>query len=65
MRRPNEDIRELVKNKGLTFWQVATELNMWNSNLTRLLYRPLTAEKKTVILEAIEKLVAQKECINR
>ncbi len=54
--KANADIYGLVKNKGLFLWQVADELKMQDSNLSKLLRHELSLDKKTQVLKAIKNL---------
>lgn len=60
----NQEIRTLIKEKGISMAQVATELGMFDSNFIRMLRLPLKPEKKAIILAVIEKLTVEKELAN-
>lgn len=49
----NEDVREAVRKAGLHLWQVADELHIQDTRLSKLLRKELPDEKK----EEIHKIV--------
>lgn len=57
----NDDIKQLIKSKGLRQWQVALQYGLTDGNFTRLLRYELSSEKRQRVLDAIEKAVAEKE----
>ncbi len=54
----NQDIRQEVKDAGLKLWQIADDLRIADSGLSRLLRHELPEEKKTEIRNIITKLKA-------
>lgn len=52
----NQDIRNEVKSASLKLWQIAEELGITDSTLSRMLRRELSDEKKTEIRSIIKKL---------
>ncbi len=52
----NQDIRNEIKVAGLKLWQIAEGLGINDGNLSRLLRRELSDEKKAEIRSIIEKL---------
>lgn len=57
----NEDIKKIIRDKGLYLWEVAQEYGINDCNFSRLLRYKLTDEKRNRILEAIEQAVKNKE----
>lgn len=55
----NLELREHAKNKGVKLWQVADELNVLDSNFSRLLRKELSEEKKNEIIRIIDRLAAE------
>ena len=55
----NLELREHAKNKGVKLWQIADELNMFDSNFSRMLRKELSNEKKEEIFEIIDRLAAE------
>lgn len=55
----NNDIREKIKFAGVRYWQVAGELGVSDGNFSRMLRRELPDDKKTQILEAIDRLTKE------
>lgn len=58
--RPNSDIREIAKAKGVYLWEIADHLGMFDSNFSKLLRKELPESKKKEIYRAINDL-ARKE----
>lgn len=56
MKRPNDDIRLFVRQKGLYLWQVADQLGVSEITLIRWLRKPLKEEKKQAIINAVNEL---------
>ena len=52
----NKDIREYAKRHGVKLWQIAEELNMYDSNFSRKLRHELPEETKRQIFEIIDNL---------
>ena len=52
----NRDLKILAFTKNVTFRQVSKEIGICPESLSRWLQKPLSVEKKTLIIEAIEKL---------
>lgn len=57
----NKEIKTLIKEKKVCQWRVALELGISEQSLIRWLRTELPKEKKTAILEAIEKLSKEDE----
>ena len=49
-------LRETIKKSGLTHWQVALQMGISESTLTRMLRKELTYEQKAIVLQAIHEL---------
>lgn len=58
--RPNSDIRETAKAKGVCLWEIADRLGMYDTNFSKLLRKELPKSKKIEIYKVINEL-AQKE----
>ena len=54
--KKNNDIRELAKRNGICLWQIASKLNMRDSNFSRMLRTELPREKKMKIVKIIKEL---------
>lgn len=52
----NEDIRKLINNHRLKYWEIAKEYGLTDSNFSRLLRNPLSDDNRKKILDIIEKL---------
>ena len=52
----NTDVRQLIKNNGLMFKQVARQMGINEKYLTILLQRNLTKRKREMIYKAIKEL---------
>ena len=52
--RANEEIKALLKSKGLFYWQVAEQLGVSESTLLRWMRTEFTADRKAKIEAAIE-----------
>ena len=55
----NQDIRKGARSKGVFLYEVADSLGISEPTLTRWLRGTLTAERKTDILNAIDRVAAQ------
>lgn len=58
--RANQDIRNAVKDKGFTLWELAEALGMNDGNLSRKLRRELSAEQKSVVYQTIEQMAERR-----
>lgn len=54
----NKELRKLAKEKGVFFWQVALELGICETTMTRRLRVPLPEDEEEKIRQIIEKLSA-------
>lgn len=54
--KKNKDIRELAKRNGICLWEIASKLNMQDSNFSRMLRTELPREKKMKIVKIIKEL---------
>ena len=52
----NRDLKALMTLRGVQQWRIARELGMAEATLSRLLRGELPAERKILILDAIERL---------
>lgn len=55
----NMDIRNIIKESNLKYWQVADSIGLNDGNFSRLLRKELPKEKKEEILQAINKLLEE------
>ena len=55
----NQDIRKHAKDKGVFMYEAAEMLGISEPTMTRWLRGKLTAERKTDILNAIDRVAAQ------
>ena len=56
MKMQNVDIREAIAASGLKKYMIAHEIGVTDGNFSKMLRFELPAEKKTMILNAIERL---------
>ena len=56
----NQDVRNVIQNSGLRFWQVAAEIGMRDDKFSRILRFELPDEKKQEIYAAVERLTGVK-----
>lgn len=52
----NAELRQVAKNAGVYFWQIAELWNVSESYMTRLMRRELTHAEQERFLQAIEQL---------
>ena len=52
----NKEIRTAAFSEGVRLWQVAQELGVTDSTFSRWLRRELSEERKTEVLQAIQRL---------
>lgn len=52
----NTEIRKAIDSAGLRYWQVAEELGVADTTFTKWLRKELPDEKRSQVMEAIEKL---------
>lgn len=57
----NEEVRLTAAGKGVRLWQIAEELGIPDSGLSRKLRRELPAEEKARFMEIITKLSEAKK----
>ena len=56
----NEDIRKIIKQYRLKYWEVAKEYGLSDTNFSKMLRTPLSNEKKIKKINAIKSLIGQK-----
>ncbi|MFS8651633.1 MAG: hypothetical protein FWJ66_06925 [Caldibacillus sp.] len=56
MKKPNDDVRLFVRQKGLYLWQVADQLGVSDMTLFRWLRKPLKDDQKQAIINAVNEL---------
>ena len=54
----NSELRAIIKNRGVKFWQLADYLGISEATLTRLMRHELDADKVAEILSAVDQIVA-------
>ncbi|MCI3028550.1 hypothetical protein LMF32_05475 [Desemzia sp. C1] len=54
-KRANQEIRTLMKEKGVYQWEVALKMGVTDVSFSRWLRVPLTEEKRQMVVKAIEK----------
>ncbi len=59
MSRPNDDIRERAKQKGVYLYQIADRIGMQDSNFSRKLRKELTDGEKKRIFKIIDELAEE------
>lgn len=52
----NEKVRKIAKENGVTLWEIALQMGISQSTMTRMLRLPLTPEKEAEILSVIERI---------
>jgi len=55
--RRNDDLRKMAKKQGVWLWKIADELSLTDGNFSRLLRYELPTEKRTQIIQIIDRLV--------
>lgn len=58
-RKANNEIRCMMKERGIFMWQVAQELGVSEPQFVRWMRVPLSPERERLILEAIDKLAKE------
>ena len=57
----NKNVKEYAKLCGVKLWQVADELGIKDSNLSKLLRYPLSPEKENEICAIIDRIAAKRK----
>ena len=57
----NAEIKKLVQRHGVYLWEVAAELGMKDSNFSRMLRYELSEKEKNRIIQAVHKIVAERD----
>lgn len=57
----NDMIKDYAKLNGVKLWQIADELGMQDSNLSKLLRYPLSPKKENKICAIIDKIAAERK----
>lgn len=57
----NNDIRVRARNQGVCLWQIASKLNMRDSNFSRMLRTELPNEQKENIFKVINEIVKERD----
>jgi hypothetical protein len=60
-KKPNDDIRQLIKKSGFYSWQCAAKLNCHENTFYRLLRKELDEADKKRIYQALDELKADQE----
>ena len=61
MMKPNQDVRNAVKENGFRLWELAEALGIYDGNLSRKLRRELPTAQKEHILRTIDRMVEQRQ----
>lgn len=56
----NLDVRNYATKKGVKLWEIAEKLNIHDSNLSRLLRKEVSKQKKSEIINAVDEIVKEK-----
>ena len=56
----NNDIKNLIKDKGIYMWEVASKIGCNDGNFSRKLRKELSIEDKKKIIDAINEIVNEK-----
>lgn len=54
--KPNQEIRDFLTSKGLYIWQLAEQVGIHETTMTKWLRVPLNVEQKQRVDEAIKQL---------
>lgn len=57
--KENSDIRKLAMRHGVKQWQIAAECDISEQTLVRWLRFPLSSERRSMIIAAIERLAQE------
>lgn len=57
--KENSDVRKMAMQHGVKQWQIAAECHISEQTLVRWLRFPLSAERKALIVAAIERLAQE------
>lgn len=57
----NQFIKDYAKLSGVKLWQIAERLGMHDSNFSKLLRHPLSAEEEQKISRIVDELASNKE----
>lgn len=52
----NKDIRKIIKESGVKYWQIAEKMNINDGNFSRRLRKELSMEEKNRIMSIIKEL---------
>ena len=61
MMKPNQDVRNAVKENGFRLWELAEALGIYDGNLSRKLRRELPTDQKEHLLRTIDRMVEQRQ----
>lgn len=61
MMKPNQDVRNAVKESGFKLWELAEALGIYDGNLSRKLRRELPNDQKEHIFKVIDRMVEQRQ----
>lgn len=59
----NREIRDKVSANGMRLWELADELGIADTTLSRWLRHELPEDRKRLIVETIDKLVARRDSL--
>lgn len=57
----NADLRQVAKNAGVYFWQIADLWGVSEAYMTRLMRRELTTEERTRFLDAVQTIASNEQ----
>lgn len=57
----NQEIRLMAAGYGIKLWQIADRIGISDSYFSRLLRKPLSEEKRKVVIAAIKDLAKERE----
>lgn len=56
----NEKIRAMMRENNIFMWQVAKKLNVYETSFSKWFREELTAERKQLVMSAIEEIIADR-----
>ena len=57
----NVDVKKVLHNRGIVYWQVADKLGIAESTLIRWMRKEMDPEKKAAIYKAVDVLIEERE----
>lgn len=62
MTRANEKVRATAKKQGIPLWKIAVQMGVSEPTMIRWLRVPLSQERETAILAAIDAIAREEGC---